>query len=73
VGDIRYITSQSWPFPNSLMVGFRARYAGGEIKPDGEEITDARWFSRESVRQGIPELPAPGSVSRYIIEKWLAE
>jgi NAD+ diphosphatase len=71
VKDIRYLASQSWPFPNSLMVGFTARYAGGEVKGDGVEIADARWFSRESVRAGVPELPAFGSVSRYIIEKWL--
>ncbi|MDR2701508.1 MAG: NAD(+) diphosphatase [Spirochaetaceae bacterium] len=68
VTDIRYVTSQSWPFPNSLMAGFTARYAGGELKPDGVEILDARWFTRESA---LPELPAPGSVSRYIIDRWL--
>ncbi|MDR1143403.1 MAG: NAD(+) diphosphatase, partial [Spirochaetaceae bacterium] len=49
---VRYVTSQSWPFPNSLMVGFSARYAGGELKPDGREISDARWFSREQVAGG---------------------
>ncbi|MDR1308111.1 MAG: NAD(+) diphosphatase [Treponema sp.] len=68
---VRYVTSQSWPFPNSLMVGFSARYAGGELKPDGREITDARWFSREQVAAGTPALPNPGSVSRFIIDRWL--
>jgi NAD+ diphosphatase len=72
VHDVRYITSQSWPFPNSLMVGFTARYARGELKPDGKEIIDAQWFSRESVLAGTPELPAPGSVSRFIIKLWTA-
>ena len=85
VKDIRYVRSQSWPFPNSLMVGFTARYAGGELKPDGEEIIDARWFTRESIRRSVDntaantvagssvtvELPPPGSVSRYIINRWL--
>lgn len=73
VKDIRYLASQGWPFPNSLMVGFTARYSGGDVKPDGEEILDAQWFTRESVRNGVPVLPAPGSVSRYIIDRWLAE
>jgi NAD+ diphosphatase len=67
VKDIRYIRSQPWPFPNSLMLGFTARHAGGEIKPDGIEIEDARWFSRDS----LPSLPGHGSVSRYLISLWL--
>ncbi|AEF83154.1 NAD(+) diphosphatase [Leadbettera azotonutricia] len=67
VTGIRYVRSQPWPFPNSLMLGFTARYAGGEIKPDGVEIEDARWFSREK----LPPLPGNGSVSRYLIGLWL--
>ena len=68
IGDIRYIVSQPWPFPNSLMLGFYARYVGGTIKPDGDEIEDARWFSKDD----LPSLPGPGSVSRYLIERWIA-
>jgi NAD+ diphosphatase len=41
VRDIRYFGSQPWPFPDSLMIGFTARYAGGEIRVDSEEISDA--------------------------------
>ena len=67
VKDIRYIRSQPWPFPNSLMLGFTARHAGGELRPDGIEIEDARWFSRES----LPALPGSASVSRYLINMWL--
>jgi NAD+ diphosphatase len=67
VKDIRYIRSQPWPFPNSLMLGFAARHAGGEIKPDGIEIEDARWFTREA----LPELPGNGSVARSLIGQWL--
>jgi NAD+ diphosphatase len=67
VRDIRYIVSQPWPFPNSLMVGFSARYAGGTIRPDGIEIADARWWDRGS----LPVLPTNGSVSRYLIGRWL--
>jgi NAD+ diphosphatase len=69
VDELCYIKSQSWPFPDSLMIGFSARYAGGELKPDGVEILDARWFTRETIRE--IELPGPGSVSRYIINRWL--
>ena len=83
VNDIKYVKSQSWPFPNSVMIGFTARYAGGEIKPDGAEIIDAQWFTRETIRQStlllhnaddncfIPELPGIGSISRYLIDRWL--
>ena len=67
VKDIRYIISQPWPFPNSLMLGFSARYASGEIIPDGIEIEDARWFGKDA----LPQLPGTGSVSRYIIGRWL--
>jgi NAD+ diphosphatase len=68
VKDVRYITSQPWPFPNSLMLGFTARHAGGSITVDGVEIEDARWFNRSD----LPELPGAGSVSRYLINQWLA-
>jgi NAD+ diphosphatase len=67
VRDIRYICSQPWPFPNSLMIGFSARHAGGEIRPDGIEIEDAKWFSRDA----LPILPGPGSMSRRLIDLWL--
>ena len=67
VDDIRYVRSQPWPFPNSLMVGFSARLKGGELKPDGIEIDDAKWFSRDK----LPNLPGNGSVSRYLINLWL--
>ena len=67
VRDLRYITSQPWPFPNSLMLGFTARYAGGTIKADGVEIEDARWFDRDH----LPDLPGKGSISRHIINLWI--
>jgi len=65
--NIRYITSQPWPFPNSLMAAFAADYASGTIKPDGAEIEDAQWFSPGN----LPFLPGPGSVSRLLIQKWI--
>jgi NAD+ diphosphatase len=67
VKDIRYICSQPWPFPNSLMLGFTARYNGGELRPDGIEIEDARWFSKDN----LPDIPGHGSVSRYLIGLWV--
>jgi NAD+ diphosphatase len=68
VKDIRYMASQPWPFPNSLMLGFTARHKSGVLKPDGVEIEDARWCDRDS----LPELPGNGSVARYLINQWLA-
>jgi len=67
VRDIRYIRSQPWPFPNSLMLGFTARYSGGDLSPDGNEIDDAHWFTRDK----LPGLPGNGSISRYLIGLWL--
>ena len=68
VSDIVYIKSQPWPFPNSLMLGFRAFYSSGTIKPDGVEIEDASWFTRDN----LPELPGEGSLSRLLIGRWLS-
>jgi NAD+ diphosphatase len=49
------------------MLGFACRYAGGKIRPDNSEITDAKWFSRDS----LPLIPGFGSVSRYLINLWM--
>jgi hypothetical protein len=46
VGDVRYVASQPWPFPVSLMLGFEADYAGGEPAPGDGELEDVRWFAR---------------------------
>jgi NAD+ diphosphatase len=69
VTDIRYAASQPWPFPDSLMLGFRARYAGGELRPDSIEISDVAWYSRDA----LPSIPARGSVARALIDAWRAE
>ena len=68
VASIRYFGSQSWPFPHSLMVGFTAEYAGGEIVIDPEEIVDAGWFRRDR----LPEIPPSISIARRLIDGWLA-
>lgn len=69
VKNIRYLYSQSWPFPDSLMLGFVADYAAGEIKVDGEEIAEADFYSVDD----LPTLPGHGSIARRIIEEYIAE
>ena len=69
VKHIRYAGSQSWPYPNSLMIGFTAEYAGGEIRPDGVEITDARFYAPTE----MPDIPSPGSIARKLIDQWLQQ
>ncbi len=59
-----YFSSQPWPFPNGLMVGFKADYLDGELRPDPAEIEDARWFPLA----GLPELPGELSIARWLME-----
>ncbi len=68
VKSIRYFGSQPWPFPHSLMIGFTAEYAGGDIVLEDEEMVDARWFTPD----GLPELPGPISIARKLIDSFLA-
>ena len=67
VQNLRYLGSQSWPFPNSLMLGFHADYAGGEIICEDGEIADARWFHYDA----LPQLPPPSSISRWLIDAFI--
>lgn len=67
VRDIRYFGSQPWPFPNSLMLGFTAEYAEGEIVVDESELAEAHWFTRDN----LPDLPPPISIARRLIEEFL--
>jgi NAD+ diphosphatase len=68
IKNIRYFGSQPWPFPDSLMIGFTARYAGGEIKVDGEEIVEAKWFTADQ----LPNIPGKISIARSLID-WFVE
>lgn len=68
VRNLRYIGSQGWPFPHSLMLGFHAEYAGGEIVMQLDEIEDARWFRIDD----LPPLPAPRSIARHLIDLYVA-
>lgn len=67
VSDVRYFGSQPWPFPNSLMIGFNAIYAGGEIVLEDAEIGDAKWFTPAD----MPILPGKISIARRLIDDWL--
>jgi NAD+ diphosphatase len=74
--DITYRSSQPWPFPASLMLGFRARAKSDRLRVDPGELVDAAWFTREQLAD--PErrpvkLPNPDSIARHLIEDWLSE
>jgi len=75
VTDIRYHSSQPWPFPSSLMLGFHARYAGGRLRVNPEELEDAGWFTREQLLASPEDerfrLPRADSIARRLIETWL--
>jgi NAD+ diphosphatase len=69
ITNIRYFGSQPWPFPHSLMVGFVADHAGGDIVVDGKEIEDARWFRADA----LPPVPPRLSIARRLIDAWVDE
>jgi NAD+ diphosphatase len=64
VRNVSYFGSQPWPFPHSLMIGFTADYAGGELSPDPVEIEDAGWYTAED----LPQLPPQTSIARAMID-----
>ena len=70
VVEAEYHSSQPWPFPSSLMIGFTARAAAGSVPRADEELEDARWFTREQIASGEPRLPPRQSVSLRLIEDW---
>jgi len=67
ISDIHYFASQPWPFPNSLMLGFTAKYVSGEIQIQDEELAEADWFTPDN----LPELPPHLSIARKLIEDYL--
>lgn len=67
VRDISYVASQPWPFPNSLMLGFTARYGSGDLVLDETEIMDAKWCRRDD----IPMIPGSISIARRLIDGWM--
>ena len=68
VNNIRYFASQPWPFPNSLMVGFLAEYAGGEIRTDNTEIREASWYTADN----LPSIPPRITIARQLID-WFVQ
>jgi NAD+ diphosphatase len=70
VDAVAYQSSQPWPFPSSLMLGFTAHARSREIRLNDNELQDARWFSRDDVRAGCPLLPPSASISYRLIEQW---
>ena len=69
IDRVEYRSSQPWPFPHSLMIGFRATWAGGEIEPDGVEIAEASWFSVDD----LPAIPPRLSIARTLIDEWISQ
>jgi NAD+ diphosphatase len=79
IGAVRYVASQYWPFPSSLMIGCIADADGRETKPDGVEILETRWFDKETIRgmlegaitiEGV-KLPQPIAIAHHLLRAWI--
>jgi NAD+ diphosphatase len=81
VGEVEYQASQPWPFPSSIMLGFRAKALTRDIVVDGDEIEEAYWFDAEQLKEfgewgddsGQFCLPRRDSIARYLVESWVEE
>ena len=71
IGDVRYHSSQPWPFPSALMLGFTADARSADIRLNDEELEDAGWFSLKELASGYPKLPPRLSISRHLIDSWV--
>mgnify|MGYP001306902472 FL=1 len=69
VKNIKYFASHPWPFPNSIMIGFTAEYDSGTPTPDGNEIIDVQWFTKDS----LPQVPPVGSIARKLIDHFIKQ
>jgi NAD+ diphosphatase len=67
VGELKYFGSQSWPFPNSLMLGFHAKYVGGDIVCQPGEIADAQWYTKDT----LPQIPPKTAISGWLIQEFI--
>ena len=72
VENIEYHSSQPWPFPSSLMLGFTAEALSKNILLNDGELEDAQWFTRKQLRSGFPKLPYRLSIARRLVDDWLA-
>ena len=74
VDSVEYVASQPWPFPSSIMLGFLGRASDPRIEVDGDEIAEARWFSRADLRAAVEagemHLPTGLSIARRLVEVW---
>lgn len=73
VGECRYLASQPWPFPSSLMIGYHATATSFEIQLNDKELAEARWVSRADIEDGNVVLPPKMSVAYRLIEAWYDE
>jgi NAD+ diphosphatase len=76
VGTVTYMASQGWPFPSGLMIGFRATATAETISVDGEEVLEARWFTRAELAERAASggsLGREDSIDRYLLHSWLVE
>ena len=71
VGEVRYHSSQPWPFPSSLMLGFVAEATSSDIVLNDRELEDVQWFTRKQLRSGFPKLPFRISIARRLVDDWL--
>ena len=71
VGAVHYHSSQPWPFPSSLMLGFTAEATSQDIQLKDGELEDAQWFTRKELRSGFPKLPFRLSIARCLVDGWL--
>jgi NAD+ diphosphatase len=71
VGNVHYHSSQPWPFPSALMLGFTAEAASDEILLNDGELEDAQWFTRKELHSGFPKLPYRLSIARRLVDNWL--
>ena len=72
IGEVHYHSSQPWPFPSSLMLGFLADAVSKDIRLNDAELEDAQWFTRKELRSGFPKLPFRISIARRLVDHWIA-
>jgi NAD+ diphosphatase len=75
VTDVRYHSSQPWPFPSSIMLGFMATAESDDLDVDRSELEDARWWDADEIAEGAADgglmLPGPVSIARQLVDSWL--
>ncbi|RZV31746.1 MAG: NAD(+) diphosphatase [Chromatiales bacterium] len=71
VGKVRYHSSQPWPFPSALMLGFVAEAMSDDIHLNDGELEDAQWFTREQLQSGETGLPFRISIARRLVDDWI--